>query len=68
MEEIALELPRAKKAVCDRRRVVVVVDVEERLSMALKEGLVGFDVVFVDSEREVVMRHTTCQDYPPESQ
>lgn len=35
MEEMAFELPRAKKEVCVRRRVVVVIAVGVRLRRAL---------------------------------
>lgn len=36
MEEMALELPRAKKDVCVRRRVVVAMAVGERLRSAAR--------------------------------
>ena len=36
MEEMALELPRAKKDVCVRRRVVVAIAVGERLRSAVR--------------------------------
>lgn len=54
MEEMELELPRAKKEVCERRRVVRVMAVGERSMRARKKerldemvwGLVGLRVTY----------------------